>query len=141
MGRNVTIRDGTGEQYWYLLAGYLAIAILIAGANVFAVIQTGSAAAAGGGVAIFLFVLSAGGLLTYPAIFKDAAYLRGTNQWPVKWWYYILFGLGVPAVLYGVLLAANVDLAGLVGIGSHGVTAGAGSAHYLYQRHKIVGVP
>ena len=110
-------------------------------AGVFAYLQTGSAVAAGSTIPILLFVLSAGGLLTYPAIFKDAAYLRGTGAWQVRWWRYVLFGLGVPIVTYAALTTANIELAGLIGIGSHGVTAAAGSIHYLYERHRRVGVP
>jgi len=136
-----TIRKGTGEKYWYVLAGYLAVGILVLGANVVALIQTRNPAIIGGTIATLLFVLSAGGLITYPALFKDAAYLRGTGSWQVRWWRYMLFGLGIPFVLFAGLSLGEIDAAALVGLGSHGFTAAAGSAHYLYQRHHRVGVP
>lgn len=136
-----TIRQGTSEKHWYLSAGYLAVGILALAPGVMGYLQTGELAAAGSGVVIFTFVLTVGGLVTYPAIFKDAAYLRGTKQWQVKWWYYIGFGLGVPVVVYILLTVGNIDDAGVFAILGHGVSAFAANAHYLYSRHQIVGVP
>jgi len=141
MSRQNTIREGTSEKHWYLPVGYIALAILIGATMVYASVQTGSAAAAGAGAAIFLFVLSAGGLITYPALFKDAAYLRGTSNWQVKWWRYIGGGLLTPVVVYGALMGVEVSNAGTLAIFSHGATALIANAHYLYRRHQIVGVP
>lgn len=88
-------------------------------------------------------VLSFLGLIVYPAIFRDSAYLRGTRGgWRPKWWNYTLGGIGVPIVVFfggAVFLSTSEGL--MFAFLLHSISAPAASVHYLYKRHKFVGVP
>lgn len=93
--REFTIRKGTSERYWYTNAAYVAIAIfLVLGGIALGVSLQGSdrMVALSGTFALGVFGMTLFGLVTYPTLFKDAAYVRATSAWSVKWWYYLLFG-------------------------------------------------
>lgn len=142
-GRDVTIREGTGEKHWYIIAGYVAFATI-------GVIYIGGSAyylgGTAGGVAAGLVIvgLFLGGLVSFISLFKDSAYLRGgRHSWRPRWWYYI----AVP-VLIGAIGFVGGEAVGLGARG--GMTAaviGFGPAAlisnlvYLYRRHKRIGVP
>lgn len=144
---NVTISRGLDARYWLTSAGYVAVGILLALLTLVTVLQTrGSAnynAIVGSSIAIYLFVYSLAGLLTYPAIFKDASYLR-TNRgyWNPKWWQYIGAGLGIPVlIVVGSSVFQAATLGGVFAIIVHALSAAVVNALYLYRRHDIVGVP
>lgn len=144
--RDVTVRDGTSEKYWYTLAGYVALVLVGLVGSVWTLLQFQSAEATVAGgftVAIFALVLSGLGLVTYPALFKDSAYVRATSRrWEPQWWYYIGFGVGVPILVYAVASVAGAgSVGGVLALYGHAVSAGVMSASYLYQRHQYIGVP
>lgn len=144
---NVTIRSGTGERNWYVLAGYLAFGIL--GIIYFLVIlQQGFGDSAGSNAAglfggVVVLGLSLGGLVIYPALFKDAAYVNDTRRrWSPQWWYYLLGGLGTPLAIYFILAFGMPGTLAFAGaMMTHAVSATVVSAVYLYRRHQYLGVP
>jgi len=149
MSERVVVSDGLSSKYWLTLAGYLTIGVLLIafiGYGVYTASQTDSqamSASIGFSGAIFLFGHSAGGLLIYSALFKDASYLRGGKErWNPDWWKYILAGVGVPVgiVVIGQLLSLG-DMGSVAAVLSHSVSASAVCAIYLYRRHTFVGVP
>jgi hypothetical protein len=144
--RNVTIREGTSEKYWYTLAGYLAVVglgILYAGGTM--VSSFGSSnfeTMTGTSVGLVIVGASLLGLVVYPALFKDAAYVRSTSHWSPKWWYYIAGGFLTPVAVFFVISAASITaLGGVLAVIVHGFSASAASGLYLYRRHQHVGVP
>jgi multisubunit Na+/H+ antiporter MnhB subunit len=144
---NVVHRNGTSTKYWYTLAGYLAGAILAIGYVIVTFLQMsnepGAGMMAGLGSALVILGISAFGIATYPALFKDSAYLRETNQrWKPKWWYYIGLALGAPIASYFLakfLLPASESIT--VAVLIHALSALTMSGVYLYRRHQYVGVP
>lgn len=140
--RNITVREGTSERNWYVLAGHVALSILLTGYVGIMFFETG-AFAAGVTIAVALLVLFVASIAAAGALFRDAAYLRGTTgRWNPDWWYYLGGGFGIP-VLAGV--ATNVLFSGGMGYGigmiGIGLCGTAMSTVYLYRRHKFIGVP
>lgn len=142
----ITVREGTGERNWYPLVGYVVVAIL---ATVYVTVSyLGTESESGvqllGAIyGVILFLISVGGVVVYPALFKDSAYLRGIRSgWNPKWWRYIAVGAG-PPVLF--VLGGAAVRAGGTGVGAallvHPATAVVVSLVYLYNRHRYVGVP
>lgn len=139
--RDITVRKGTSERHWYMIAGYLAAVVLG--------VPTAIALALGGnsvGAASILFgvtlIFVFGGLLVMPALFKDAAYVRDTRRgWRPKWWYYIGIPIAVGILTYPVVAAVAPDVA--IGAAFTNLALGAFISHslYIYRRHKFVGVP
>lgn len=144
VNHDVTVRKGTSEKYWYTLAGYSAVAILGIIYNIVVIAQSGGDAQTVGIMSGFAFLAVSGlGVLIYPALFKDSAYLRGTRQrWKPKWWNYIGVGLGIPAAVAVVVsLFTHAGLAFSAAIMIHALTAPGVSIYYLYNRHNRVGIP
>lgn len=148
-GHDVTIREGTKETYWYVLAGYGVLAIIELLLILYLILQAATGAsqqsimAWGATVVLWYFVLSLAGLITYPALFKDAAYLRGVGSyWNPEWWRYLLIGIGPPIALVfvGTVLTSSME-AFAWAAASHGLSAGAMCVLYLYRRHEHYGVP
>jgi len=142
--RDVTVREGTSEKYWYTLAGYTAIAILAILYNIYIFSRSGiNVQAAGMMSALSIFGVSAIGLVTYPALFKDSAYLRGTRSgWKPKWWNYLAIGLGIPVLAAIVSSFLGIAIGGgVIGVMVHVITAPVMSGYYLYNRHQMIGVP
>lgn len=142
--RDITVREGTSEKYWYTLAGYIAICILAVFYNVYIFAQAGGNVQTAGLMSGFSIIAVSGlGLITYPALFKDSAYLRGTNRsWKPKWWYFFGIGLGIPALASAVVPFVGVGFGGgVVGAMLHVLTAPVMAGYYLYKRHKHIGVP
>jgi len=145
--RGTTIREGTGEKNWYVMAGYVAISIFAIGFIAWSTYQAG---AVGGTVAFTVAILglSVVSLVTYPAIFRDSAYLRGTAAgWNPKWWFYIGGPILAVVVVYIATEAIGIETAttevsgGVMSIFVLPVATAVSNAYYLYQRHRYVGVP
>lgn len=140
---NVTIRDGTSERNWHFLAAYVAMGVFVVGVIAYTFSQGGSL---GGGIlsGVMIMLVSVIGLATYPALFRDSAYVRDTRRaWKPKWWYYLLGGLGTPVVFYAIL-QTTVTEPGVASVGAivaHALSASIISALYLYRRHQYLGVP
>lgn len=142
MARDVTVRDGTSEKYWYTIAAYLAVAIIAILYSANTILSEGQPSVQAVALAVPLLAVTFGGLIIYPALFKDSAYIRDTRKtWNPKWWYYILFGLGIPAGLYAFTSGIGASAAFPTAVLSHALTAPITAAYYLYQRHKFLGVP
>lgn len=144
MGRrhsDVTIREGTAEKYWYTLAAYVAACIVLIGGIVATQVGGGTGATVGTLTGLGMAFISFFGLFTYPALFKDAAYVRAVSRWNAKWWRYMAAGLGIPFVVYLGLSSAGVRAPGIAAYGLHALTALIVSVVYLYRRHQFVGVP
>lgn len=142
--RDITVREGTSEKYWYTLAGYVAVCIVFSLGIVYALLTVDGTAttAIAATVGIYIFVLSFLGLMVYPALFKDSAYVRAATRWNPKWWKYITIGIGLPvAVVFVGPLIGDQAGAGAIALMLHPFTAGGVAAHYLYKRHEFVGVP
>lgn len=144
--QSVTYREGTSKKYWYTIAGYLAVGVL----GLLYVIFTWQSASGGSGAkmagmagGIVLLLFSGGGLVIYPALFKDSAYLRESgSRWSPKWWYYILGGFGTPLATYFALNFGMKSMLAFTGAFLiHAVSATIVAGLYLYRRHKYVGVP
>ena len=139
--RDHTVREGTSEKHWYTLAAYLAGVGLGIAYMVVSVVAIDEPVAAAGSLGIGLLVISGGGLVVYPALFKDSAYVRGVRSWRPRWWYYLLFGLGAPTVVAAAASLIDPGAAVVAALIAHGVSAPLAAGYYLYQRHQIVGVP
>jgi hypothetical protein len=143
--RNVTIRQGTSEKYWYTLAAYLAVVILGVLYSAYTLTQfsgEGAQIMQGTVIGLVLVAVSLLGLGTYPAMFKDSAYVRSTSRWAPKWWYYIGGGFLTPvAVFFGASALASGAAAGALAVIVHAFSASTASAMYLYRRHQNLGVP
>lgn len=144
----VTIREGTSEKYWYTLAAYLAVFGIFVAYFAYMVItiseaQSSTALVAGSFVlALGLLLLMILALGVYPALFKDSAYVRGSNyRWKPKWWYHISAGFGIPLVVALLGSTADVGSGAALGITIFPLTTAAIATHYLYRRHEHVGVP
>lgn len=142
-----TTHRGLRATNWLLLSAYVMIGILVVAVLVFWFLDASESPSAArmagvfGGVLLLLY--SGGGILTYPASFKDAAYLRGTGgRWRPRWWRYIGFGVGAPtaAAIVATAVGASAIVAPLW-ILVHAASAWLMSAAYLYHRHEFVGVP
>jgi len=144
---NFTVSQGLDARYWLTSAAYVAIGILILfGLAVMFLQNRGSPNATNmvsAALGSWVLVYSLLGVVTYPAIFKDASYHRSNRgYWNPKWWHYIGVGLGIPALVVLTAAALQSSTIGLaVAILVHGLTAGVANAWYLYRRHDIVGVP
>lgn len=140
--RGTTIREGTGERNWYALAGYVAFSVIGLAYIIWNVYQFG-AAVGGIAIAVVLLALAVFALVTFPALFKDSAYLRGTDAgWNPKWWLY----LGIPVMIpVGIYITGEVFNDPFVGGGAailaFPIITAVSNACYLYQRHRYVGVP
>ncbi|MGZ0745747.1 hypothetical protein [Haloparvum sp. AD34] len=138
--RQHTIREGTSEKYWYTLAGYIAVCGITLIAALITGIEAGGEAAGsvlGGGISIVSIL----GIVVYPALFKDSAYVRGMGYWRPKWWKYIGAGLGIPLLVYLLISTAGLFGAPIFAFIVHAITASGTATVYLYQRHKRIGVP
>lgn len=142
MVRNLTIRRGTKETYWYYLAGYLAIATLGIVYTVWTFLRAPAASTAFG-AGIFLAFLALGSVVTFPTLFLDSAYIRGARyRWKPRWWLYLGVGSITPIVVYFVVKTAFSSDAGVAGLAlALLLSTYAMSAVYLYNRHDKVGVP
>ena len=145
--RGTTIREGTGEKNWYAIAAYVAFSIIGVGFIAWSMYQAG---AMGGGIAIAVVVigLSVFALVTFPALFKDSAYLRGTAAgWNPKWWFYIAGPILVTVLMYAAGETAGINVGstelsgGVFSLFIFPVATAVSNAYYLYQRHRHVGVP
>lgn len=139
---DVHVRSGFGEKYWMPIAGYITVAIIGLLYTTYMILNaSGRAGGLVGG--IWVLIISFGGVVIYPAVFKDAAYLRSTRQrFTPQWWKYILGGL-IPPVLFvfaGPALGGQ-DLGVGLAIFAHALSATITGTVYLYRRHKFVGVP
>jgi len=144
-GKN-TVR-GLSSTYWLTIAGYVALGSLLLIFTLYSMIQidgsysTGYVLTSVAGISLVLYSLA--GVVTYPALFKDASYLRGNrHRWDPGWWKYIGFGFGVPvAVLFIATAIWTPAIAMVATILVHTVTAFIMCFGYLYRRHTYVGVP
>jgi len=149
VSRNVTISEGIDSRYWFSIAGFIALGVVVmCGAaymlySAYSAQQAGVVRVGGSVVGIMLFLYSCFGFVVYGALFKDAAYLRSARTgWQPKWWRYI--GIGLVGIALGGAAGALTQLPGeglVLGVVVHSVTAFATHTRYLYHRHKRVGVP
>jgi hypothetical protein len=145
--RGTTIREGTGEKNWYLIAAYVASSIIGVGFIAWSTYRVG---AMGGTIAIVVVIigLSAFALVTLPALFRDSAYLRGTAAgWNPKWWLYTSGPVMTTVLIYVLVEAAGIkigttEVSGeFISLFIFPVATTVSNAYYLYQRHRYVGVP
>lgn len=144
--QNIVVREGTAETYWYGLVGYLVLAIIgfvWVGYTILTTMERGSSFGTAFMSALGILLISGLGLLTYPALFKDSAYLRGTRAaWNPKWWYYIGGSLAIPVLayfLFGFLVSPGES--SVIAVMTHAVSPAVMCGAYLYRRHQYVGVP
>ncbi|WP_435359308.1 hypothetical protein [Haloarchaeobius sp. DFWS5] len=140
----VTVREGTGEKYWYTLAGHAAGTILAAAYIAWVLSGSPNSSVAGMFSGVIMLGLAVVSLSIYPALFKDSAYLRGTRaRWKPEWWKYMAGGLGAPLVVYFAGKAAiwGADVAFAFAVFAFVASSFAVSVSYLYNRHQYVGVP
>ena len=69
--RGTTIRVGTGERNWYVLASYVATSILGLAYIIWNIYQFGTEVAVGFTIIILLGVLAVFALGTFPTLFND----------------------------------------------------------------------
>ncbi len=137
-----TSRTRTRELYWYVLVAYL-LAVGFGIAGVLAIVgMTNKLTIISVGVIAILVVLCALSLTTFPALYRDATFLRNAGKWEPTWWLYAVGGGVTPVLSYftgGALFdpRINLFLSVLSWLGS--VTSMC--AVYLYRRHNAVGVP
>lgn len=148
-GGNLTIRQGTGEKYWYTQVGFIFASILAIGYMVVAfdsiinATTTGGAMAASLTLGLVMFGLVIYGLVTYGALFRDNAYVRGQYRgWNPRWWYYIGAGFGIPVAVFAVarLLGEGETGGGLAMMVFVISTLGMNVA-WIYNRHRYIGIP
>lgn len=142
--RQTRVVSGGRTWHWYPIAAYLGFSVL--GTAVALVMgatgDSGDVMAASGLLAMVWLVVMLGGLAILPALFRDAVSIRQRAMgWRPAWWYY----LSAPFVLPG-LAYFGADVAGLseplfAAMVVYLPTIFATHAHYLYQRHKFLGVP
>lgn len=139
--QDVTVREGTSERHWQLIAGYLAIVIV---GTPLAIVLTLAGNVAGAATAILAVsvVFVFGGILVMPSLFKDSAYVRDTRRgWKPRWWYYIGVPLAIGMVSYPAASAFVPDLAAGAAMANLSVAAFVSHAVYIYRRHKFLSVP
>lgn len=140
--RGFTVREGTGEKNWYVIAVYIALTIVLLLYSTWTYYKMGEMGASVA-FAILFFVLAIGGLVSFGALFKDSAYLRGTAAgWNPKWWYYIGGPVAASIVVYAVHEATRyATYSGAMAFFTFAVAALVSNAYYLFNRHKKIGVP
>ncbi|KZN26431.1 hypothetical protein A4G99_20455 [Haladaptatus sp. R4] len=136
-----TRRTRTRELYWYVLAAYLlAVGSGIAGFLALVALTNKLTIISVGAIAI-LVVLSLLSLATFPALYRDAAYLRTTTEWKPTWWLYVVGGGVTPIIGYftgGALFGPRINL--LLSVLSWVGSVSSMCVVYLYRRHAAVGV-
>lgn len=144
-GRSVTLRSGTSERNWYLIAGYVFLGV---GGTLFAFYQLATADSGYGtnlAGATLSTVIIAMVLLSVPAfaaLFRDSAYVRGTSRrWYPRWWIYIGTPIGIGVAVMFVADMANFVYGGPIAMLIYSVLAPVSCGYYLYNRHNTIGVP
>jgi hypothetical protein len=141
-GGNITIREGTGEKYWYTQFGYILASVL---GILYILITADNISNPGTGIIIAIVALGLAvyGLVTYGALFRDNAYIRGQyHGWTPRWWYYWGAGFGIPVGIYLIgRIAGSADAGlGLALLAFVLSTLGMNVA-WIYNRHRFIGIP
>lgn len=130
-------------KYWYALAAFLA-ATLLSIIYVGVVIWVGGQSRISGSfLDLWLFGLVALAALSYPALFKDTAFVRQTVVgWNPKSWYIIMFGFTTPLLVFTVSLVwYHPSVSVLLGIFSFVIATFVTMGFHLYRRHTYIGSP
>jgi len=144
---DVTVRSGTSERNWYYLAIYVAVGLLAVLATLVSAASTWGtpqfSETWGSTLGLGITVVAIGGIIIYPSLFRDSAYVRDTRtRWKPQWWYYLGGALAVPVAVFFVVNAVySPALAFILAVISHSFSASIAAGLYLYRRHSFVGVP
>lgn len=130
-------------KYWYALAAFV-VATLFSVAYIAIVTGIGGQSVISGSfLRLWLFGLVALAVLSYPALFRDTAFVRRTVVgWNPKSWWVIVVGFTTPLLVFTVgLLQYRPSVGVLLGILSFVLVTFVTMAFYLYRRHSYVGSP
>ncbi|MFC6799611.1 hypothetical protein [Haladaptatus sp. DYSN1] len=130
-------------KYWYALAAFLAATLF---SIIYIAVVTrigGQSAISGSFLNLWLIGLVVLAVLSYPALFKDTAFIRKTVVgWNPKSWSAIVFGFTLPLVVFTAsLIWYHPSVSVLLGILSFIITTFLTMGFHLYRRHSYIGNP
>lgn len=142
-GEDDTLSAPEDRKYWYAPMAFVLATLL-------SVLYVGVTTGMLGGnvdarlvVILILLGLTVLGVVSYPALFFDMAYIRRRGgTWRPKSWYYVAVGFGIPflVVIAGAFrYQPGVGL--LLGIVVFLLVTFALCSNYLYRRHSYLEVP